>query len=275
MRALGWTPVTGESARERSGYLAASDDARFADLDAAIRSPSNDAIWCLRGGYGTMRIIERLDLAPLRARPRPLIGFSDNTALHLLMRREGLVSFHGPHPGTEGFSDFSRDCLISVLTEPEAEGPQELPPCDESPPVTVVAGTATGKLVGGNLSLLAATVGTCAEVSASSAILVIEEVGEPLYRVDRMLTQLRLAGTLNGVAGIVVGAISARPDAEDERLPSVTEVLYDRLGDLGVPVAHGFPFGHVTDSWTIPLGVHAMLDADAGTLKLLEATVTA
>src|SRR5690606_32639251 len=139
---------------------------------------------------------------------------------------EGLTSFHGPHPGTEGFSDFTRDSLLSALTQPEAGGPPDLPTLGESPPITVVGGTATGRLVGGNLALLAATVGTSAGLAATGAILVIEGVGDPLYRVDRMLTHLRLAGTLNGVAGIAIGAISARPDEADERLPSVTELLH-------------------------------------------------
>jgi muramoyltetrapeptide carboxypeptidase len=146
------------------------------------------------------------------------------------------------------------------------------PEVSEGRAETVRGGVAEGPLVGGNLSLVAATLGTPYAIQPEGALLFLEEVGEPAYRVDRLLTQLRLAGVLRSVAGVVVGAFSDPPD-DVEDPEAVLEVLRDRLGDLGVPVAMGFPFGHVDDNWTLPVGVPARLDADAGTLALLEAAV--
>jgi muramoyltetrapeptide carboxypeptidase len=273
VRMLGWEPSVGRHAQGRHGYLSATDAERLADLDAALADPHNAAIWCLRGGYGSMRILPDIDLSPLRDRPRPLIGFSDNTVLHLLAHRAGVASFHGPHPAAKELSHFSLECLRRIVTDSLPGGTLPLPEGLSPPPVQIVGGVATAPLVGGNLSLLAATVGTTVQLSADGAILFFEDVGEPLYRIDRLLTQLRLSGTLDRVAGVLVGALSDCPDAEADGLPTIVELLSDRLGDLGVPVACGYPFGHVADSWTLPLGIRARLDASAGTLELIDAAV--
>lgn len=270
VRAWGWTPVTGAHARGRRGFLAAGDAERLADLDAALRAPDVDAVWMLRGGYGTMRIVAEADWDALAARPRPLIGFSDNTALHMAARRAGVVSFHGPHPATETMTEFSAACLHLAL-RPEAAGTLPFPADHPSGRAeTVAGGTAEGPLVGGNLALLAALAGTPFAPDLRGAILFLEEVGEVSYRVDRMLTQLRLAGLLDGVAGVAVGAFTEAPDAGRPDVPTAREVVEERLAPLGVPIAWGFPFGHVDDNWTLPVGVRARLDADGGTLALLE-----
>lgn len=273
VRQLGWEPDIGPHARGRRGYLSGSDPERLADLQAAIDSPVNAAIWCLRGGYGTMRILPEVELTPLIRRPRPFIGFSDNTALHLALHRQGLVGFHGPHPASPSLSAYSIDLLASLLRNDRPAGILPLPPRFVNPE-PLVEGTATGALVGGNLSLLAATVGTRYQLDARGAIVFLEEVGEPVYRVDRLLTQLLLAGALEGTVGIMVGAFSASPDEGSPDLPSVAEVVYDRLQRLGVPIGIGYPFGHVPDSWTLPLGIQARLDTGAGTLELLEPAVS-
>lgn len=270
VRAWGWEPLPGSFCRGRRGYLSGADEERAADLDAALRDPDNDAVWCLRGGYGTMRILGRVDWEPLVRRPRPLIGFSDNTALHLALRRRGVVSFHGPHPATPEVSEFSREGLLRVVARPEPAGVLPFPAGGAQRAETVAAGVAEGPLVGGNLALLAALAGTPWALAAEGAVLFLEDVGEPAYRVDRMLSQLLLSGALEGVAGVAVGAFSEAPEGD---APAV-EVIAERLEGLGVPIAAGFPFGHVDDNWTLPLGVRARLDAGAGTLALLEAAVT-
>lgn len=269
--AWGFEPVVGEHARKRHGYLAGVDAERAADFNAALRDDSIDAVWCLRGGYGVMRILDDIDWPALAARPRAVIGFSDNTALHLAIRRHGLVSFHGPHPATEELTSFSADALLRALTSPEPAGRLAFP-VDGGRAEPIAGGVAEGPLVGGNLSLVAATLGTAYAIQAEGAILFLEEVGEAPYRIDRLMSQLRLAGVLGSVAGVALGAFNGLPDGEDQ-VPSVADVLRDRLGDLGVPVAYGFPFGHVADNWTLPVGARARLDADAGALELLEAGV--
>jgi muramoyltetrapeptide carboxypeptidase len=274
VRGWGWEPLLGEHARRRRGYLAGGDEERAADLDAALRSPDVDAVWCLRGGYGTMRILERLDWPALARRPRPVIGFSDNTALHLAIQRLGIVSYHGPHPAAEELPPFTEALLLRVLRGDLPAGPLPLP-AGRPRPEALVGGAAEGRLVGGNLSLLAALAGTEYSLRAEGAVLFLEEIGEPAYRVDRLLSQLLLSGALRGVAGVAVGAFSDAPDEATEGIPAATEVLLDRLGGLGVPMAAGFPFGHVPESWTLPVGARARLDADAGTLSLAEPCVEA
>ena len=269
---LGWEPVEGRFCRGRCGYLSGTDDERAADLNQALRDPGIDAVWFLRGGYGTMRILDDLDWGALREHPKALIGYSDNTAVHLAARRAGVVAFHGPHPHQPEFPEFARDCLLQVVGSPEPA--YELPFPEEGPQRarTLAGGVAEGPLVGGNLSLLSATMGTPFALQPEGAILFLEEVGEHPYRLDRLLSHLRLAGVLEAVAGIAVGGITETPgedgDAEAARL------MDEMLGSLGIPVAAGFPFGHFEASWTLPVGVRARLDAYEGTLALLEPAVS-
>lgn len=271
VRAMGWEPVAGQYCRGRRGYLSGSDAERAADLNDALRDPSIAAVWFLRGGYGTMRILDEIDWPALARHPKALIGYSDNTAVHLGANAVGVAAFHGPHPHTPAFPDFARDELIRVLTSTEAAG--ELPFPEGWPRAeTLAGGAAEGPLVGGNLSLLSATMGTPYAVQPEGGILFIEEVGEVPYRLDRMLSHLKLAGVLDAVSGIAVGGITEAPGEDGDRVSR--EVLHDRLGRLGVPVAVGFPFGHIDDNWTLPVGIRARLDADAGTLSILEPAVS-
>jgi len=273
VRAWGWEPLVGEHARLRTGYLAGSDEQRAADLQAAVNDPQNHAIWFLRGGYGTMRILDRIDWSPLVARPRPVIGFSDNTAIHLALQRHGLISFHGPHPAADDLTSFAEAGVRQALINPKPAGPVPFPPGAAARAHTLVGGRAEGPLIGGNLSLIAATLGTPFAIRARGAILFLEEIGEPAYRIDRLLSQLSLAGVLRDVAGVAVGAISDCPDLPADSIQGTADLLLDRLAECGVPVAFGFPFGHVPDNWTLPVGVRARLDADAGSLEVLEGGV--
>lgn len=272
VRSFGWEPVAGQFCRGRRGYLSGSDAERAADLNDALRDPSIDAVWFLRGGYGTMRILDEIDWPALARNPKALIGYSDNTAVHLAANAVGVAAFHGPHPHQPAFPDFARDGLLRVLSSPEPAGVLPFPAPGPGRAETLAGGAADGPLVGGNLSLLSATLGTPYAVQPEGAILFLEEVGEQPYRLDRMLSHLKLAGVLDAVAGIAVGGITEAPGEDGDRVSR--EVLHDRLGGLGVPVAAGFPFGHIDDNWTLPVGLRARLDADAGTLELLEPAVS-
>jgi muramoyltetrapeptide carboxypeptidase len=265
-RSLGFEPVPGLNASARLGYLAGKDGGRAADLEAAFRDPRIDGIWALRGGYGAMRLLETLDFEPLRRRPRPFIGFSDNTAIHLALRRLGLVSFHGPHPGALATS-FSRECFERVLG---AAGPAGLLPPDPAgePVTTLRGGTAEGVLAGGNLSLLAASCGTPWSLDAAGCVLVLEDVSEPVYRIDRALMQLAAAGALEGVAAFAFGRFTDRPANENDR--PLEDVLTELAARYGVPAVLGLPVGHIDAQWTVPLGVRARLDAGSGRLEILE-----
>jgi muramoyltetrapeptide carboxypeptidase len=264
---LGVQPVLGSSARRRfAGYLAGTDAERLADLQWALTDSSIDAVWALRGGYGTMRLLSQLDLGPALSAPRAYVGFSDNTAVHLALHARGVVSFHAPHAGG-GATDMALRTLRTVLWTATPAGVLELPaPCETT---TLCAGIAEGPLLGGNLTLLAALCGTPAQRSASGAILFVEEIGEEPYRIDRAWTQLVLSGVLEGVAGVAFGHFSNCGDRD-----AMLELLHRLVAPFGVPAVTGLPVGHEDDNWTLPLGVRARLDAGAATLALTEPAVS-
>lgn len=262
---LGLQPVEGASARRRHAeYLAGTDDDRLHDLEWALTSGDVDAVWALRGGYGTMRLLPKLQLSTFDARPRVFMGFSDNTALHFALHAHRVVSFHAPHAGGAA-SALAEDCLRQVLF---SSGPAGLLPVPADARLEALSpGVAEAPLIGGNLSLLAALCGSAVAPVARGCILFVEDIGETAYRLDRAWTQLVLAGVLDGVAGVLLGQFT---DCGDDTLD-----LFRRLtAPLDVPVLAGLPIGHEDDNWTLPLGVRARLDAGAGTVELLEAAVT-
>jgi len=279
-RALGYEPVLGPHARHRQGYLAGTDEERLGDLNAALRDASVDAIWCIRGGYGTTRILDRIDFEALARRPRPLIGFSDiTTILNAAVSRAGVVAFHGP-VARAPMAAFSRRHFERVLACAEPAGrlgrlpapPDVLIPRQDRI-VTLSGGVAEGPLAGGNLTLLQCLIGTPYFPELDGAILFLEDVGEDLYRVDRMLAHLRMVGALDRLAGVLVGRFTDLERNMADGALGFDEVLETYFGRLGIPAGFGFPVGHIDDQWTLPLGVRARFDADAGELELLEAAV--
>jgi muramoyltetrapeptide carboxypeptidase len=265
-RGLGWEPIAGAHVLARDGYLAGSDDERLADLNSAIARDDIDAIWCIRGGYGVMRILDRIDYDALKRRPKALIGYSDVTALHAaIATRCELVSFHGP-TARAAITPFSCDSLRRAVTGGD--------PCGAAANAqTLRTGRARGRLVGGNLALLCSLTGTPFEPDYEGAILVLEDVNEAVYRIDRMLTQLRLAGHLSRCRGIVFGQFTDIPhDAPEESLGART--LNDVIGEvadaLKVPCIAGAPVGHITDQWTLPLGADVELHADERVVRILQ-----
>jgi muramoyltetrapeptide carboxypeptidase len=279
-RALDYEPVMGSHAGNRYGYLAGSDDQRLTDLNAALKDPAIDAVWCLRGGYGATRIIDRVDFEALARRPKPLIGYSDITALlNAAVRLAEVVTFHGP-VARASMPAFSRWHFERVLACAEPAGrlgripdrPDVLVP-HENRIVTLRPGIAEGPLAGGNLSLLQCLIGTPWVPKLEGAILFLEDVGEDLYRVDRMLAHLRAVGALAGLAGVMVGRFTELKRHTGDGALGFDEVLSSYLLPLGVPVAYGFPVGHIQDQWTLPLGVRARLDAGTGEVEILEAAV--
>ncbi|MFD5567765.1 S66 peptidase family protein [Streptomyces cadmiisoli] len=265
----GWDldPVTAPhvlSRHDRFDYLAGADADRAADFQAAWCDPAVDAVLCARGGYGAQRMVDLLDWDALRAAgPKVLVGFSDVTALHeAFATRLGLVTLHGPMAAGVDFIKNARaqEHLRATLFAPETVR------TIASGGTALVPGRARGVTLGGCVSLLAADLGTPhARSGARGGLLMIEDVGEEAYRLDRILTQLLRAGWLDGVEGIALGSWHDCGPYEKLR-----PVLADRLGGLGIPVAEEFGFGHGEGALTIPFGVAAELDADAGTLTLSE-----
>jgi muramoyltetrapeptide carboxypeptidase len=279
-RALDYEPAMGAHAGGHHGYFSGIDDARLADLNGALRDPAVDAVWCIRGGYGVTRILDRVDFEALARRPRPVIGYSDVTALlAAVVRRAGIVAFHAPTARAE-MPLFSRRHFARVLADPAPSGPFEPlpPPADVLVPqanrvVTIRGGAAEGPLAGGNLTLLQCLIGTAYFPDLDGALLFLEDVNEDLYRIDRMLAHLRMIGALSRLGGVLVGRFTGLKRHMNDGALGVDEVLDHYFGPLGVPVAYGLPIGHIEDQWTMPLGVRARFDAGAGTVELLEPAV--
>jgi muramoyltetrapeptide carboxypeptidase len=260
LRALGFEPVPASNLRARRGLFAGSDTQRLAAFHELVADPGLDAIVFARGGHGALRLLAKLDWELLERRPRAYVGYSDLTPFLLeVVRRLGLVAFHGPMAAVEaarGLSGSEADSLLACL----AGRPQ---------PVAVEpwAGrsSAEGPLLGGCLSLLVATLGTPFAVPLAGSVLFWEDVDEPLYRLDRMLTQLRLAGALDGLRGMVVGTAAARD-------PDARRALAELMGEPGPaatwPVAGGCDSGHCTPNLTLPLGAAARLDLEHRRLLL-------
>ena len=277
---LGFKPKLAPNVRERLGFLAGTDRQRADDLMTLFADPEVKAIFCVRGGYGSGRLLPLLDYSFIHRHPKILVGFSDITSLHCaLLRRARLVSFHGPTLNTSLMSDdpptFVLHSLWKALMVPTPPGSL----IEDYPQNTVSIineGTATGRLIGGNLSVLSTTLGTPYEPIFAGNILFFEEVDEDPYSVDRMLTHLLTIGLLQQVAGVAVG-INRSPAATGEKAngytQSIGDVLTERLKPLGVPVVKGLPFGHVHFNGTLPVGTRAVLDANKGDLIITESAV--
>ncbi len=258
-RSLGWDPVVGHHALAREAYFAGRDHDRAHDLNWAITDQSIDGIWCLRGGYGATRLLSAIDVNMLRARPKVLLGYSDITSLHAVWQRAGVVSYHGPTARAE-LSAFSRTSLVRAIQE-------QTDSAGDAPDATCVfSGRATARLAGGNLALLAALVGTPWAVSFGGAIAVLEDVHEAMYRVDRMIVQLRQAGAFDGCAGIMFGHCTDCPESGDDGRRTLHDLVRELAETLRIPTLMGVPVGHIPDQWTLPLGALATLDADARSL---------
>jgi muramoyltetrapeptide carboxypeptidase len=261
----------------KSGYLAGSDEERADELNRMIRDPRVRAIFPVGGGYGLTRILDRIDYDALRKDPKIITGYSDLTALHLAVARQvRLVTFHSPMPmhnlwqGDKPEFAFAAESFRRAVFADQykkGESGYTIAVPGVARPVKLVGGTARGRLLGGNLTLICATIGTPYAMQPKGAILLIEDTNEAPYRVDRMLSQLRLAGILDAIAGVVVGSFSPadHPDAKE-----LDRVLCEWLGKLKVPVLMKFPVGHTPLNATLPHGGLVELDADGGRLRLVE-----
>ncbi len=279
---LGYKSYHTENVLSKWGYLAGRDKEKLDDLHLMFKNDEVDAIMCVRGGYGTMRLLPDIDYDLIRKNPKILIGYSDITALiQAIHKKTGLVGFHGV-VGTSAFTEYTIQNFFDILTEPkESKIISSFPPrpnsVDAYLPYVLNKGKAEGKLIGGNLALLASLMGTPYEPDFENKIVFIEDIDEAPYRIDRMLTQLLLSGKLQKAAGIVLGVFNAcdldRENLSSENSLSLKEVIKDRLSNLSIPIIYGFSFGHIQNQAIFPIGINAEIDTDSFTIRLLEPTV--
>jgi muramoyltetrapeptide carboxypeptidase len=278
-RALSLEPRLGAHARDRHGYLAGRDAERAADVNAFFADPKVKGVLAIRGGWGCARILPHLDWQAIRRNPKVVAGYSDITALHCALNaRAGLVTFHAPTLLSD-WPPFSVDQFRRVVFEGESVTMAN-PQADDERLVqrdnrvrTIVPGTARGRLVGGNLTVLTALLGTPYLPAFEGSVLFLEEVNEDIYRVDRMLTQLALAGVLGRLRGFVFGTCSDCEPGSGYGSLTLEEVLDEHVRPLGVPAYAGAMIGHQATQFTVPVGALVELDAGRGTIAMLEPAV--
>lgn len=279
LEAIGFKVKIGQHVYDRWGYFAGHDRDRADDINRMFADDSVVGIVCYTGGWGSPRVLPYLDYDLIARHPKVIIGYSDITALiNAIYKRTRLVTFHGP-VGASTFDPYTLDNFKRVVMTAQPAGLLAQP--DKKPNelidrtnriLKIVPGKASGRLVGGNLTMIASTMGTPFEVDPTGAIFFLEDVREELYRIDRMLSQLALGGKFDRVAGVVFGRCS-QCDVKGPTF-SLEEILRDRFGSLRVPVISGLSFGHIDQKLTLPIGVMATLDGDAGTLTIDEAAVS-
>lgn len=267
IESLGLNVHFGEFVRKRHGYFAGRDYQRALDLNRFFANPDIDGIISVRGGWGCSRILPYLDFERIRKHPKIYCGFSDNTTLHLaFLAYSGLVSYHGPNGASE-WNSFTKQNFKTVLMEGGdiiyRKGMRQ---------TTLRPGVAEGPIIGGNLTVFTTSLGTPYEPDLTGAILFFEDIGEPAYKIDRMLTHLSRAGKLSAINGFIFGQCTDC-DKETDRGFTRQEVIEQHIGPLNIPTLIGMEIGHDENNLTIPIGLNGRLDAESGTLELLESAV--
>ncbi len=276
LQARGYRVVEGQHVHAQRGYLAGTDRQRAEDLNRMFADPEVKAIICSRGGYGVSRLLDDIDYQALRQHPKIFVGYSDLTALQLaIWQRIGLVTFSGPMVAVEmgkGIHPFTEEHFWRTVTSDDLFGP--LPHPEGESLQCVRPGKARGRLLGGCFSLIAPLLGTPFMPDLEGTILVLEDIDEEVYRIDRYFAQFRSAGILDHIAGLVFGTfINWQPSEPDKPYLTLEQVIEDYVSERPIPVATGLAYGHGEAKVTLPLGVEAELDADAGTLTILEPAV--
>lgn len=265
LKELGFNLKLGKHVKDRYGYLAGKDEDRAADLMDMFKDDKVDAIICVRGGWGCNRILQLLDYEVIRNNPKPLVGFSDITSLHnAILTKSGVVTFHGP-VGKSEWNPFTKASFEDVLIK-KKKGMYLLPE-EQEDAFTIESGKTEGNIVGGNLSVLVAMIGSEYLPDFNNKILFLEDVGEDIYRMDRMLTQLKISGILYQISGFIFGKCT-NCDVGENSL-TINQVFNDHIKPLGIPAFYGAMISHEAQNVTIPFGLRAKMDADKKQFEML------
>ncbi len=266
---LGFKVKLGETLKQKYGYFAGTDELRASELNNFFLDKEVKAIFCIKGGWGCARILDKLNYEIIKNNPKVLIGFSDITSLLIAINsKTGLITFHGP-VGNSGWNDFTLDYVKRILFEKE-KVEYAYPEDDTDKHYTITEGKANGILVGGNLTVLAGMIGSEYLPDWKNKILFLEETGEEPYRIDRMLTQLKLAGVLKNISGFIFGKCVKCEAEEPEKAFTLQQVLEQHIKPLAIPAFYGAMIGHIANKYTVPIGINAEMDASEGIIKLLE-----
>ena len=274
---LGFNVKVGASCYESYGYMAGPEEIRAQDIHAMFNDPKINGIFCVRGGDGAIRLPRLIDMGLISKNHKVFLGYSDITILHLMFNLHGqFCTFHGPMPSTDmikdSFHGYEKDHLLKAICDDEPIG--ELKPYDGAIPMqTLVGGTAEGKIIGGNMSLICALMGTPWEIDTKNRILILEDIDEPLYKIDRMLTQLLLGGKLEAASGIVLGQFTNVTHKDPERTFTLDKIFEDVVAKAGKPTLINGYFGHGEKKVTLPLGARAVIDGANSSFAIVESGV--
>ena len=273
---LGYRTILGKNVGKSRGYLAGTDDERVIDIHQMFSDKKVKAIFCLRGGYGAFRLLDKIDYRLIRNNPKIFVGFSEITSLQMAMlHKANLITFAGPMV-VPNFSkevrSYTEESFWQMITSTKKIGKVKLPELDKLPSLNL--GITTGRLVGGNLAVFVSLLGTKYLPDLNNKILLLEEINEPPYKIDRMFNQLRLNKAFDKVSGIILGSFvdCNEPDKEKKTL-TLEEVWSDYLSRIKIPVIHSFPHGHIKDMLTVPIGTRIKLNATKGYFEFTESGV--
>ncbi|MBA3663843.1 MAG: LD-carboxypeptidase [Bacteroidetes bacterium] len=272
LKGFGFNVIYGQTLKEKFGYFAGTDELRAKELNDLFADKKVKGIFCMKGGWGCARILDKIGYNIIQKNPKVLVGFSDITALLLaITTKTGLVTFHGP-VGNSGWNEFTKAVFMNVaMTAKVCSMP--LNPVGEDKPFTITKGKVTGELVGGNLTVLSSLIGSNYLPDWKNKILFLEEAKEEPYSIDRMLTQLELSGVLENISGFVFGKCAKCEAEEPLKAFTFHEVILQHILPLGIPAFYGAMIGHIENKLTLPIGIKATIDAGNGTIELMESAV--
>ncbi len=272
----GYRVELGNNISKINGYLAGTDQERADDLNSMFKNKNVKAIFCLRGGYGASRILDKINYKLIRSNPKILVGYSEITALQMaILQKSGLVTFAGPMVATDfgnEITPYTEDFFWRIISSSKKIGRLKYP--DNEKLVSITKGGASGRIIGGNLSVFAALTGTEYFPDLKGRILMFEEVDELPYKVDRLLNQLRLLKVFKQIKGIILGRfVDCNEHDTSKRTLTLGEVMEDYMKDLKIPVLYTFPHGHIKDKVTVPFGINVKMNASKGFVEYLESAV--
>jgi muramoyltetrapeptide carboxypeptidase len=275
LESLGYRVKLGKHIFKRYGYLSSTDDERADDLNEMFADEKVKAIICVRGGYGTPRLLDKVDYNLIKKKPKIFVGYSDITALQLaIFKKTGLVTFSGPMLAVDiysNFNSFAEEFFWRILTSREKKIEIKNPNGVELN--TLKSGKATGTLLGGNLSLIASIMGTKYQPSFNGSVLVIEDIGEEPYRIDRYLSQLKNSGVLYKINACILGQFTDCAPKEPEKSLTLEQIFNDYLGNLRIPVISNLSYGHIPQKLTLPLGARVRVDAKRQKITIIESVL--
>ena len=272
LKSFGFNVIHGKTLKEKFGYFAGTDELRASELNSLFADKKVKGIFCMKGGWGCARLLDKIDFEMIRQNPKVLIGFSDITTLLVaITAKTGLITFHGP-VGNSGWNDYTKNVFSNVVMKPTIfQYPEN--PSNEETIVTINPGQAKGELVGGNLTVLSGIMGSNFLPDWNGKILFLEEAKEEPYSIDRMLTQLKLCGVLDSINGFIFGKCAKCLAEEPQKAFTFLEVIIQHIKPLGIPAFYGAMIGHIENKFTVPLGINATMDALSGRITLNENSV--